>query len=287
MDDIVLSTIRLSVPLLFAALGGLLSERAGVANIALEGFILVSAFVAAATVHLSQSLFLGVTAAVLVTMVAGLLFATVCILTRADQIVIGTAFNLFAIGGIPVISRALFAQTGSTPSLPLELRFHQPLWFASFAIVAGLALHFLISSTPFGLRVRAAGDFPEALLGRGISVDRLRAFSITIGSGLLAFAGVYVSTCQASGYTRGMAGGRGFIALAALIFGGWKPIPTVLACLFFGFVDAIQIQVQNLPQVRLLVPDQLIQVFPYVLTLAILAMSRRNIRAPSAINSAR
>jgi ABC-type uncharacterized transport system permease subunit len=284
MDDLLLSALRLSIPLIFAALGGLLSERGGVANIALEGFILVAAFSAAAVTSLYSSLPLGLLAAAVVTFAFGGLFAAVCIWGKADQIVVGTAFNLMAMGCIPVACRALFSQTGSTPTLPLELRFSEPAYFAVVAFsVAGL-LWYIIRSTRFGLRLRAAGDYPEALEAQGVSVPALRWWAISLGAVVVSAAGVYISLCQASGYSRNMAGGRGFIALAALIFGGWKPLPTLAACCFFGLMDALQIQVQNIVAVQANIPDQFIQVFPYIMTLLVLMFSSRSIRAPLAIN---
>lgn len=284
MDDLLLSSLRLSIPLIFAALGGLLSERGGVANIALEGFILVAAFSAAAVTTLSHSLPLGVLAAMIATFVFGGVFAAVCIWGKADQIVVGTAFNLLAMGTIPVASRALFGQTGSTPTLELDMRFSQPLYFAAVAFAAAGILWFVVGSTRFGLRLRAAGDYPEALEAQGVSVPNLRWWAISLGAVVVSFAGVYISLCQASGYSRNMAGGRGFIALAALIFGGWKPLPTLAACCFFGLMDALQIQLQNLESVRAVIPDQFVQVFPYIVTLIVLMLSSRRIRAPLAIN---
>ncbi len=284
MEEILLSTLRLSVPILLAAYGGLLSERSGVANIALESNLLFAAFASAAVTFLSGSLLIGVVAGILISGLVGGLFASTCIWGRGDHIVIGTAFNLLAYGLIPVINKSLFDITGSTPSVPVELRFQQPLYFFAATIVMLLAYEYLFRSTRHGLRVTAAGENPSALLTQGVNYRWIRLRAVVEGSLVTGLGGVYLSLCQGSGYIREMSAGRGFIALAAIIFGRWKPVPTFFACLFFAFTDALQIQMQGKVIAGYAIPNQFVQIIPYVATLVILVFYARKISAPAAIN---
>ena len=284
LDDILLSMLRLSVPLIFAAYGGLLSEKSGVANIALEAYLLFSAFTSASVVALSGSLWLGVFAGLFVSMIIGLMFAVVCIWGRGDQIVVGTAFNLFAAGMIPIVSKALFGITGSTPSLPFDLTFHHPVVFFILAVLCVLGFFYLFQSTRHGMRIVAAGENPMALVTQGVSFKKIRLRAIVEGSLVAGLGGIYLSLCQGSGYIRDMSAGRGFIALAALIFGNWRPLPTFLACLFFALTDAVQIQLQGHKFEGLAIPNQFIQITPYLATLFVLVIFARRISAPSAIN---
>ncbi len=280
--DLLMSTLRLSVPLLFAAYGGLLSERSGVANIALEANLLFSAFTAAAVVALSGQLVLGVAAGVVASALVSLIFALICIWGHGDQIVVGTAFNLLAAGLIPVLNKALFNVMGSTPALANT--FHQTWPFFALALCVLWALHFLFTSTRHGLRLSAAGENPAALVNQGVDYQRVRLRAVVEGGVLAGVGGVYLSLCQGSGYVRDMAAGRGFIALAAVIFGAWKPIPTFFACLFFAFTDAVQIQMQGRSMGGVELPNQFVQILPYVVTLLVLIIFARQITAPAAIN---
>lgn len=282
--DILLSALRLSVPIVFAAYGGLLSERSGIANIALEANLLFSAFAGAAVTALVNNVYLGAAAGVGASMVVGFIFAAVCIWGRGDQIVVGTAFNLLAYGLIPVITKALFNITGSTPALSAEQTFHQPLAFFALTFVVLGAYEFLFRRTRHGLRVQAAGENPAALITQGVNHKWVRLRAVTEGSVITGLGGVYLSLCQGSGYIREMAAGRGFIALAALIFGGWRPLPTFLACMFFAVTDAIQIQLQGQKIGEVAVPNQFVQIIPYVATLFVLVFYARRMRAPAAIN---
>jgi len=282
--DILLSALRLSVPIIFAAYGGLLSERSGIANIALEANLLFSAFAGAAVAALVDNVYLGAAAGVGASVVVGFLFAVVCIWGRGDQIVVGTAFNLLAYGLIPVVTKALFNVTGSTPALSAEQTFHQPLVFFALTFVVLAAYEFLFRRSRHGLRVQAAGENPAALVTQGVNHKWVRLRAVTEGAFVTGLGGVYLSLCQGSGYIREMAAGRGFIALAALIFGGWRPLPTFLACLFFAVTDAIQIQLQGQKIGDVAVPNQFVQIIPYVATLFVLVFYARRMRAPAAIN---
>ena len=284
IQDLLLSSIRLSVPLIFAAYGGLMSEKSGVANIALESYLLFSAFAAAAATSLFASLWMGVLFGLLAAGLVGLLFALICIYGRGDQVVIGTAFNLLAVGSIPVFNKALFGITGSTPALPMQLRFTEPLIFFGVAVLLVLAFEFLFRKTRHGLRVTACGENPMALETQGVSAKNLRLRAVIEGSLVAGIGGIYLSLCQGSAYVREMSAGRGFIALAALILGGWRPLPTFLACLFFAFTDAIQIQLQGKSIGDIQIPNSIVQISPYLITLLLLVFSSRKVLAPRAIN---
>jgi ABC-type uncharacterized transport system permease subunit len=282
--DILMSTLRLAVPIIFAAYGGLLSERSGIANIALEANLLFSAFAAAAVTALVGDVWIGALAGVTVSAFVGVLFAAICIWGRGDQIVVGTAFNLLAVGLIPVVTKAVFNVTGSTPALSAAQTFHQPLIFFALAILVLVAYEYLFRKTRHGLRVIAAGENPAALATQGVNFRLVRLRAVAEGALVTGLGGVYLSLCQGSGYIRDMSAGRGFIALAALIFGAWRPLPTFLACLFFAFTDAVQIQLQGQKIGGFDVPNQFVQIIPYVATLIVLVFYARKISAPAAIN---
>lgn len=284
ISDLGLSSVRLSVPLIFAAYGGLMSERSGVANIALEAYLLFSAFAAAAATSLFASLWMGILFGLLAAGLVGLLFAIICVYGRGDQVVIGTAFNLLAVGSIPVMNKALFGITGSTPALPMQLRFTEPLTFFALSIFFVFFLEYLFRRTRHGLRVTACGENPMALETQGVSYKKLRVRAVVEGSLIAGIGGIYLSLCQGSAYVREMSAGRGFIALAALILGGWRPLPTFLACLFFAATDAIQIQLQGKAIAGFQIPNSLVQISPYIITLLLLIFSSRRVLAPRAIN---
>ncbi|MGZ3695448.1 MAG: ABC transporter permease [Bdellovibrionota bacterium] len=278
MIGFILSVLRLSTPLVFASLGGFFSERSGVINIALEGFMLVGALAGAVVALSTGSAPLGFLAAGL----AGALFATVyaaaVIHGRADQVVTGTAMNLLAMGLNPLILKYLYDSTGGTPSLPLEARFQDfPLWFAW---ILSLVVWAISSYTPFGLRVSFAGEKPEALEAAGFSVRKIRYGAVALSGMLAAWGGASLSLFLASGYSRNMTAGRGFMALAALIIGKWRPLYALLACLFFGLMEAVQIRAQSSD---LLLPSQFIQALPYLTTVVVMAGFLGRSRPPKAI----
>jgi general nucleoside transport system permease protein len=282
--DLVMSTLRLAVPILLAAYGGLLSERSGVANIALEANLLFAAFAGATMAHFSGDVWLGALAGVTASAFVGLIFGSVCVWSRGDHIVIGTGFNLLAIGLIPVVGKALFDVTGSTPALSREQTFSEPLAFFAICVLVLVAYQFLFRFTRHGMRVIAAGENPSALVTQGVNYKLVRLRAVVEGSVITGIGGVYLSLCQGSGYIREMSAGRGFIALAALIFGAWRPVPTFFACLFFAFTDAVQMQLQGQQIGGMTVPNQFVQIVPYVATLFVLVVFARKITAPAAIN---
>ncbi|PYP84175.1 MAG: sugar ABC transporter permease [Blastocatellia bacterium AA13] len=279
------SMIRISTPLILAALGGLYSERGGVINIALEGIMLSGAFTAAAVTALYHNPWLGLFSAAIAGLLVSLIHAVASIRFRANQVVVGTAINILFLGVPPLVSGALFQSTGSTPQLPREqtlpdwniplidripvlsqlLSGHKPIVFLALLMVP--VTHYILFRTRFGLRLRAVGENPEAADTAGVSVEKIRYAGVLLSGLLAGIGGAYLSIGQNSLFTRNMTAGRGFIALAALIFGKWNPLGAFLACLFFGAAEAISIRMQGV----VAIPVQFIQIIPYVVTLVVLA----------------
>lgn len=291
------STVRLATPLLLAALAGFYSERAGVVDIGLEGKMLVAAFAAAATAAIHGSAWLGLGAGILASVILALLHGFACITHKGNQVVSGVALNIVALGLTAVLGNAWFEMGGRTPNLPADARFGEialplaetlhgvpllgPLYFELISghnILVYLALAivpltwWIAYRTRFGLRLRAVGENPAAVDTAGISVTKLRYQAVLIAGLLCGIAGAYLSTAQGAGFQSNMTAGKGFLALAALILGKWKPVPTLFACLLFAFADALQTRLQGvaLPGIGE-VPVQLIEALPYLLTVLLLA----------------
>jgi general nucleoside transport system permease protein len=284
--SLIWSTIRLSTPLVLAALGGMFSERSGVINIALEGMMLAGAFTAAAVTHGVGSPFVGLVAG----MGAGLLIAAIhalaCIQYRADQVVTGTAINILMIGVPGFLSGAFFLSSGSTPQIPKEnLLPSNPIGIAFVLVLLVLLAWYALYKTPFGLRLRSVGENPEAADAAGVKVARMRYAGVLLSGLLAGIGGAYLSIGQSSLFTRNMTSGRGFIALAALIFGKWRPVQTLLACLLFGLTEAITIQMQGVVKLPSGedIPVQFIQMVPYLLTIIVLAGFIGSSRPPKAL----
>ncbi|HXD16035.1 MAG TPA: ABC transporter permease [Vicinamibacterales bacterium] len=299
--SLVFSTIRLATPLVWAAIGGLYSERSGVINIALEGLMLAGAFTAAAVTFYTHSPWAGVGAAMLAAAFFALLLAVVCIRFKANEVVAGTGINILFLGLPAVLSGALFLSSGSTPQIPQDELLPTlsqvvrigPQWrvLTDVSIVSFLALlvvgltSYVLHWTPFGLRLRSVGENPEAADAAGIRVNRIRYAGVVLSGVLAGVGGAYLSIGQSSLFTRNMTAGRGFIALAALIFGKWRPVQTMLACVLFGFADALTIQMQGVVKLPSGedVPVQFIQMIPYVVTIVVLAGFIGQSRAPGAL----
>lgn len=259
------STIRLATPLLLAAIGGLWSERSGVINIGLEGMMLAGAFTAAVVTHFSHSPWIGLLAAIGAGALTALVHAFVCITCKADQVVSGTAINILFFGLPALLSGAFFESTGATPQIPQDQLLPTAPIVLAFALVP--ITWYVLNRTPFGLRLRAVGENPEAADTAGIRVEAMRYAGVMLSGALAAIGGAYLSIGQSSLFTRNMSAGRGFIALAALIFGKWRPVQTMLACLLFGLAEAVSIQMQGVTPI----PVEFIQMIPYVLTIVVLA----------------
>jgi len=285
---LIFSAIRLATPLIFAALGGMFSERSGVINIALEGLMLAGAFTGAVITYEVGNPYLGMLAGMIAGAALAYIYAIACIKFQADQVVSGMAINFLMIGLPAVISGAIYDSSGSTPQIDkvyLLPEFFNRLSLASilaFALVP--VCWYVLYKTPFGLRLRATGENPAAADSAGVKVIRLRYTAVVISGVLAAAGGAYLSIGQSSLFTRNMTAGRGYIALAALILAKWRPWQTLFACLFFGLTEALTIQLGNLklPSGET-VPIQFIQIIPYVLTIIVLAGFIGLSRAPKAL----
>lgn len=314
MDEVLIgsvlaSTLRVTTPLLFAALAGLLSERSGVVDIGLEGKMLAAAFAAAAVTSVAHSTPMGIAAAIAVACAMSAIHGFACVTHRGDQVVSGVALNMVAAGLTVVLGIAWFAQGGQTPPISSEQRltgllpqFAEPVagsWFGSvighgllshnilvylaFALVA--VVWFFLERTRPGLRLRAVGENPAMVDAAGVSVPRLRYTALMLNGVLCGLGGAYLTLAQNASFSPNMTAGRGFIALAAMIFGKWKPVPTLCACLLFGFLDAVAIRLQgvSVPGIGE-VPVQFIQALPYILTVVLLAGFIGQAIAPKALS---
>jgi simple sugar transport system permease protein len=292
------SGLRLSVPLLCAALAGLWSERAGVVDIGLEGKMLVAAFASAVIAWHSGSAWAGLGAGILASILLSLVHGFAAITWRGNQIVSGVAINMLAAGLTVILGNAWYGQGGRTPSLEGGARFPDltlpfgpwarenlpvvgllydeiasghaaPVYLALLAVVLTALV---LKRTRFGLRLRAVGENPAAVDTAGISVTGLRYGAVIICGALCGLGGTYLAVSQSAGFLPHMTAGKGFIALAAVIFANWRPVPVLFACLLFGVLDAVAIRLQgvSLPGIGL-VPVQAIQALPYLMTIILLA----------------
>ena len=295
--DLLESTVRVSLPLIFAALAGLYSERSGIFDIGLEGKMLAAAFAGGAVAAVSHSALLGLGAAIVVSVAMAIVHAFASITQRGNQIVSGVAINFIASGATVILGQAWFDQGGRTPQLDVASRFttidlpfahaiagvpvigpvyehlisgHFVLTYVAFAMVP--FTWWVLYRTRFGLRLRAVGENPGAVDTAGISVTWLRYRAVMCDGILCGFAGAYLSMAMTSGFVKDMTAGSGYIALAALIFAKWRPVQVMFACLLFGFLDALGIRLQGNPLPLIgQVPGQFIQALPYILTVILLA----------------
>lgn len=250
---------------MLAATGGLLSERAGVAQLGLEGMMLLGALTASVTALLTGSALAGLTAAMGAGLALALIQALFVLRFRADQIIVGTALNLFVFGLAPFVTKLLFDTTGSPPPLAGEKMMGWEFYTLTALLIGGV-LH-LYHRSVWGLRLRFAGEAPEVLVSEGLSDARVRLGALAACGLLTGLGGASLTLLISASYSPMMSAGRGFMALAAVIFGAWRPVPTLLACLFFAVIDAAQIRLQGAVDV----PVQFIQILPYVVTIVALA----------------
>ena len=290
------TTVRLATPLLFACLAGLFSERAGIFDIGLEGKMLAAAFFSAAFASLYGSVWIGLLAGIGASVALSMIHGLASITFRGNQLISGVAINFLAAGLTVLIAQDWFQQGGRTPSLVGDARFNDitlPLadtvptgalsqiyselisGHSILVYVAALsvpATWYILFRTRFGLRLRAVGENPAAVDTAGISVVGLRYAAVLICGVLCGLAGAYLATGLQAGFVKDMSSGRGFIALAALIFAKWRPWYALYACLLFGFLQALALRpdvVEAVVQVD--VPGQLLDALPYILTVVILA----------------
>jgi general nucleoside transport system permease protein len=286
------ATLRVATPLILCAMGGLFSERSGIIDVGLEGKMLMAAFFAAAVAAVTHSAGWGVAAAIAAAEVMALLHGLACITYRGNQVVSGVAINIIAAGLTIVLGNAAFQRGGQTPALEGRSERLLPLFFPNagdnilvYVALASVPLTWwIITRTRFGLRLRAVGEMPLAVDSAGISVPWLRYRAVMICGLFTGLAGAYIAIAQNAGFSRDMTAGQGFIALAAVIFGKWRPFPALGACLMFGLLDAVAIRLQGVrvPGIGE-VPVQLIQALPYLLTVFLLAGFIGRAVAPKAI----
>ncbi len=305
------ATIRTSTPLIFAALAGLFSERAGVVNIALEGKLLAAAFASAAVAAVTGSAWLGLLAGVGVAVLFALLHGFATITHKGDQVVSGMAINVLAAGLTVTLGRHWFQQGGQTPALsgdarfaPISLPYEQQLrevplvgdlyseLLSGHSLLEYLALAavplawWVLFRTRFGLRLRAVGESPAAVDTAGISVVWLRYRALILCGVLAGLGGTYLSVAQTAQFIPNMSAGKGYMALAALVFGKWRPWTALWACVLFGFLDAAAIRLQGLEVWGFAIPVQLIESLPYLLTVFLLAGFIGKAIAPKALGTA-
>lgn len=262
--------IRIAIPYLFAASGGVVAERSGIVSLTLEGFMLSGAFGAVLGTYYSGSPWIGVLSGMFAGLIFSIIHAITTIRYRADQVVVGVAINLLAIGVTRFFLKLFFASSSNSPRVAGfggNIRaggFDNPLLWLGLVIAPAVA--FLIYRTPFGLRVRAVGEHPEAAESVGVSVARVRYIAVAVSGILAGLGGVYLALDQHQ-FTDQMTAGRGFIAISAVIFGRWSPIRAALACLLFAAAETLQIQLQGAHAI----PSQFIEMIPYALTIIALA----------------
>ncbi len=282
MTELIAANIRIATPLVFAAMGGIFSERSGVVNIALEGMMLVGAYTVAAGTYWTGQPVVGL----LMSIIVGILFAGIhavaCVQFEADAIVSGVALNLLALGVTEFGVVSTFGHVATSEQIPGfqewslgPLGSYSPLVFLGLLIVG--VSYLVLFHTAFGLRLRACGEHPKAVRATGLSVRRLRYAGVLISGALAAIGGAFL-VLDTHYFTRSMTAGRGYIALAAVIFGKWKPFHSAGACLLFGFAGVLQGRLQGWR-----IPSQLVEIIPYVLTMIVLAGAIGRATPPAAL----
>ncbi len=266
-------TLRIAIPYLFAAAGGEIAERAGVVSLTLEGFMLGGAFGAVLGAHYTGSAWLGIVSGIAAGLLLGAVHAVASIRFKADQVVVGVAINLFAVGITRFFLQLAFQSSSNSPRVvgfgasaggSSAAFLANPLVWLGLAVMPAMA--FVINKTRFGLRVRAVGEHPQAAASVGVPVNRVRYAAVIASGALAALGGVYLALDQHQ-FTDSMTAGRGFIALAAVIFGRWDPLRAGVACLLFAAAETLQIQLQAAQ----IIPSQFVAMIPYVLTIVAVA----------------
>lgn len=292
MLDVLAGALRISTPYTLAAMGGVLSERAGVVNLALEGVLLVGALGYAVAAHATGSPWLGLLAAMAAGLVLMGLHAWLCVGLGANHIITGVGLNLLALGVGRLTLKLSYDSSANGPRVAgfedtafvalrdvplLGLVLDTPL--VLLALLIAPLCHVVLVRTPLGLQVRAVGEHPAAAESQGVPVREVRVVAVLLGGMLAALGGAYLAADQHQ-FTQGMSAGRGFIAVAAVVFGRWWPLRAWVGCLLFGLAEAAQISMQS---AQAAVPSQFVQMIPYVLTLAVLAVSAGRGRMPAAL----
>lgn len=274
--DILILTISIATPLFIASLGGVYCERVGIVNVGLEGMILSGAFMAVVGSYYTGSAWMGVLVAVGTGALLGILHSFICIKLQAEHVISGVAINILASSMTVFLLEVLFGNKGQTPTV------NQIGKIGEFSIltIIGIALvigsHLMFKYTKIGLRLRSVGENPYAAQSLGVPVKKYMYICVIVGCSLAGLAGSYLSIGMLNVFTKNMSAGRGFIALAAVIFGRWTPLGSFGASLFFGYFMALQVSIQGLQ-----VPSQLIEAIPYIATLVILVFTYKNTRGPA------
>lgn len=286
-----LSTIRMAIPLIFGSVGGTLCERSGIVNLGIEGMMLAGAFGAVAGTHITGSPWLGIVAALAAGGLFGFIHAVLCVKFKTNQSVSGIGINIFVGGLTVVLTRAIWntdGLSGKVNKLPvfsipvlkdipyLGQLFNKQSPYLLFALIVVAAAWYILYKTKIGLHLRAIGDHPQAAESVGINVKRYRYGAVTLCGMLCGMGGAYLSIVQNTMFVQNMVAGRGYMALAAMIFGGWNPLGAALGCLIFAFAQSVRIQL-DIP-----VPDQILQMLPYLITLLVLVFAGRNRKGPEA-----
>jgi simple sugar transport system permease protein len=263
-------TLRIAIPYLFAAAGGVVAERAGIISLALEGFMLTGAFSATLGAYYTGSPWIGLLCGLFGGLVFGMIHAIATIRYRADHVVSGIAINLLAIGVTRFFLKLAFDSSSNSPRVngfggnQAWHGFDNPLLWLGVLVAPVLA--FFLYRTPFGLRVRAVGEHPEAAASVGVKVSKVQYIAVAVSGMLAAMGGVFLALDQHQ-FTDQMTAGRGFIAVAAVIFGRWDPVKAAIACLLFAAAETLQIQLQGTE----IIPSQFVVMIPYLLTIIALA----------------
>lgn len=265
--DMVLATLRIGAPLILIAMAGLLSERSGIFQIGLESLLIVTALFAASFTYILDSSGLGIGLSMVIGVTWMLIFGFFTISLKLNAIIVGAAFNLLAVGLAPLVTKALFDSSGQTPSVALELRPLTLFYWLPLAVVG--SLYILFYHSRLGLFIHFAGSKPGALAAVGVGVAKVQYLSLALAGGVGALAGSSLSLALSSGYSPFMSAGRGFIALAAVILGRWRVLPTLLACLGFSFIDSWQIRLQGQIDPAWVIALQLL---PYLITVLVLIL---------------
>jgi simple sugar transport system permease protein len=284
--------LSLATPILLAATGECLSELSGVLNIGIEGTMLTAAFAGAAGSYATHSVLVGLLLAVLAAVIVLAAHGVATITVGADQVVSGVAINVFALGGTTFLSRLLLANTPQVPRMGVfhvpglsRIPFLGPVLFSQrpltyLALVVPLALWFVVARSQLGVRIRAIGDEPAAAESVGIDVHVLRYASLLTAAALMGLGGAFLSIAAFDGFIENMTEGVGFIALAAVVSGNWRPIPVAAVALLFGYVESLQAQLQTVTQA---VPNELFLALPYLVTVFVVVVAVRRGRMPAAL----
>ena len=298
-QSVLAATWRMATPIIYTSIGEVFAERSGVLNIGLEGIMLIGAFCAFATTYYTESLYLGLLAAVISGLLMGLLFALFTVTIKANQIVVGAALNMVGSGITGFLYRAWFSENQAKllkvdifPPIEIpvlsqipfigEILFRQNIMVYATVLVVPLAV-FVLYRTAFGLYLRSVGEHPKAADTVGINVTRMRYVGVMIGGVMAGIGGAFLTLAHANQFVEGIATGRGFIALAVVVFGRWSPIGAVGASLLFGVFYALQLRLQTIANA--FIPYQFFQALPYLVTLLVLLSLRSRSMAPKALGT--